>query len=151
MSCLQVSLKSVHWTQIVYYVSQGFIYLFSLSEIIIPMASVSFHHRPRLHHLCAESSQHGRCEVASRASSYKQGGWVRVSNVACLGVLGTSCSSRRQYLRCVNSRQDTTSNERFRDNSNFSPALRPFISRGHTRVLRQHNALPASKYFYTYC
>lgn len=134
----------MHWTQIVYYVSQGFIYLFSLSEIIIPMASVSFHHRPRLHHLCAESSQHGRCEVASRASSYKQGGWVRVSNVACLGVLGTSCSSRRQYLRCVNSRQDTTSNERFRDNSNFSPALRPFISRGHTRVLRQHNALPAN-------
>ena len=115
------------------------------------MATSAFWYQHKAHLLCVESTQYGLSEKTGLASSFQQGGWLRVWNTACLGMLIYLHPPRPPYYPCVNGRKYVASNGRCHDVNNFSPALLLSDRRRCERANRSCNALSSSKLLHDVC
>ena len=109
------------------------------------MATSAFCYQPKGQHCRTESPNHVLRKIVGRSSPFQQGGWPRVSNAACLGVLRSFDIGISPYYHCVISRQDVTSKKSFYDVNIFLRGFCPSDRRGYIRALCQCNALPSRK------
>ncbi|KAG0587981.1 hypothetical protein KC19_2G206600 [Ceratodon purpureus] len=107
------------------------------------MATSAFCYQPKGQHCRTESPNHVLRKIVGRSSPFQQGGWPRVSNAACLGVLRSFDIGISPYYHCVISRQDVTSKKSFYDVNIFLRGFCPSDRRGYIRALCQCNALPS--------